>query len=747
MFKKKILSILWVSTILLGSLSTHTLATTTQSVGLLKQQVWNLNFLPASINYTPKKPSLTKRTLKKIEKNYLMFKKSGDTQWMSIMKKLEKKIQKLKPESNRKDHMMMEKYNLYLSVIYLKNTDKNYNIFTKILDKKLENKSWDQRLSYLNDIVEKINLIISKIDKKDSKKNIVDFLYNIRMYAVYLWWENTWRLYNPNRIKITSSEEDKSFIEDKFTAIQKNLYTNIENSIKENELFKKMKYIQTWNIKWSYSIDSNSGTVSKNNKWSINIENYSIRTDIYDSEIKSEISWEIDNNWEELKYKMLFEYLTDWYAQYFKVSDLKIEWKTSSPTLWGMIDWLRKIAKMNSFVIKDKPNTLAGNAAKMIKGMFSWKIKSAFEKSWFEPYKVVWNKYYLIPARYICENIMSYSNQKCGESVYRDFIEDTSENIDIYYDSSKNHITIKSKNSKELKTAYIKIQLSKNEITGIDVDFTTVENYFTRIKFLDWKKLNLSYKDDYHHAYFKSELDSKNRFMKIDSKINILSNSKYNQVFSMSLNNKKLRWKFDFSPVSWKFEGSTDSENILDTFKSDIEINAIPENKITIKLNIKKNEWEFNLNAWAFWNIDLKYALENKQIKKLSFNSKVQYRPVWLLIDAKLDMNNWKIKWDANILMLAGTAKIDIDWTYDESKSKTETKLEIKSWKQEIKYEIKVSKSKDWENEKFDIEVEWKLASEDKDIWKIKADLSWDFKTKYWNPGKIELPKEFKIIR
>lgn len=672
-----------------------------------------------------------------IAKNYKIYEKNNNSQWIQTMQNLAKQINNL--QQNEESQEKLSNYLEILSIIYLQNTDSNYKAFTLIIDKKLSGKTNDQQEQYLYDIGRKVHNL--KIEIKKNNEELHKLLDNIGKYIVY----KKKQVEYANRFKLEISSQDAKPVKDKIVKIQKSLYDTLHQVFTDEEFVNASKYTQNWNMNWSYDIII-PDDMSRNIQWTFKAKDLSISKELYNWKLKWAINWTLKTAIDDLNYKFIIDFITDSNDSFFKISDLELNWKKSE-WLSSFTDKLQHFSNLDSFVkFKNESYNRGFNPSSLVTNLMKTNLEWLFSQAWLEPYKKDWNKYYLIISRHFCDSMAQITNGSCSDKDYDEAVKNMTRDADFYYDASAHYFALEPKDKKYFKNFDFKIYISDNKITKINIDVVPAEiDGAFRFNFNNQENLNFSFKnEDWQNILninFESELDANNNFKEIQASAN---ESKYgNEVlnFAMSLKDQKFEWKFAMNLVSFNFDWTTDDSNNIETLNYNASLKLFPKNKTTISWNFVKNQnGALNLDTEEYWKLNITYSLNNGLVNDFTLFSNLKYN--WMALDADVKLKNTKISWYANLSFFMNTLKVDFDWTYDYKGLKLKTTIKAPS----ALYTINIEQQTIWNKTNFKVDFDLKDKGQWKTEWTLKFNVFWDYTSFPWVAEKITIPTKFKEL-
>lgn len=517
----------------------------------------------------------------------------------------------------------------------------------------------------------------------------------------------------------TISETDKKIIEDKIVKLQLNILekwaTVIESITQEFENISN--YEETWDFEMAVNLDYESLWEFK---WNLKINDYSSKTSGFDTQLKWEIEAFINAlpKWEKeikLKLNSMIDFISkDWniYLLLEKFNILEQEWVDE---IKGFLNKAKEISQKNKYIKYSDSETQAGmNALKLLNPTnLVTEYKAVLSKPLVSAYKKQWDRYYLMPTKYACDEFKKLSNKldplnpsTCTESQYKSLVKDINNAWNFYAEILDNGKT---------KIGFIwnkKIWIQKNELSIIFDDSKIIElnyvidwwiqwiltlNYingdYLNLKFNSGKDVNLS---------FKSELNTKNKFEKIDFSFD--SNNSYEKYNGkLSLENNIINWSFLFGnsnlseKLSWIIKWKTNSND--DLSELDITYKWTEDNKeflnwsislwnskvmfknnyetennksdILISADLDKNylpiNWKIKINAYQKWG-EYDYNTD-KYIYDKNFSE---------VLKINIDINNKVIIWTTSISdKWEQIISINHSWNYDLNKFKLNNKFKI----------------------------------------------------------------------
>lgn len=530
--------------------------------------------------------------------------------------------------------------------------------YIEIVDKFIEtNKNNEEKLE---EIYNKINPLLegSQIEKTETL-NIIKYMNARVTISLIDLYESKVEATVETIIESNStiSDSDKKIIEDKIIELQLNALDKsiglVENLTKEFENLSN--YEETWDFEIDLNIDHDSIWTFE---WNVKINDYTSKNSGFDSQLKWEVEALINAlpNWEEeikLQLNTMIDFISkDWnmYLLLEKFEILQDEWVEE---IQEFLDKAVKIAAENKYIKYSDPQTQA--SLDILKTLNPTNIINDSKRVLSEPlitaYKKEWEKYYLIPTKYACDEFKKLSNKfdpfnsdSCSENQYKDLVSEVLESWTFYAEMLNNNKT---------KIGYIwnkELWLEKNEwylifdesgISEFNYEIDAGTDWWLLLEFISESKLNFTFEVmDEIMIKLTSELSSKNKFEKIDFMLN--ADNYYETIDAkLTLNDNKINW--DINSIS-NYDNNTFTANI--TWKTS------RKNELTdLAIVYKWSDWdEENLNwSLSFWNS--KVYFEN--------NYEWYWNKSEILISATLDQDYLPINWKSSINMQSKW------WTYD----------------------------------------------------------------------------------
>ena len=548
--------------------------------------------------------------------------------------------------------MQQEQKDLTLSKHKLKKI-KNWEKYIKNIDDLISKYKDDEKI--LKKLEKRINLIKPKLEKRndlESKKlihiiNYLEIKVNISL--------NSELLIEKKIIEMTKSllsDEEQENIQDEIMKFQLNIFKNWESILQNliNEFDKLLNYEEKGDFKLRLDIDNENIWKIKANLNLLNYKNRQSGIDNHllwdlDSSLYFKPKWEEDF---ELKINTFVDYISKNENIYFLLDKLNLTTWTKNETILEFFLKIQELVIQNKYIkIEDKNRK---NLFELVENFNLKKIFGDWGKlssgSFFKAYKKDGERYFLIPTKYACDTIKYLMNKfdplnwkKCSEWQYEDLlIEMTKLNWELYielWENTKLWLNIENENIK-LKSHIIFSKTSLEELLieikpNTKTPLLSEENILVLLDLNYQKNKQLNILVNFPYTVFDktliynfkilSFLDKNNRFsfMDFSSKIGNFDSK-------LKLENKSIRGDFnyvfkdddwnEFEEIKWTIIWGTDQNNKI----KDISIDF---------------EWEDLNTRSKFLNVILNYNLGK-------FDTKFYRAYNWLLIDLKFNWN-WNV--------------------------------------------------------------------------------------------------------
>lgn len=250
---------------------------------------------------------------------------------------------------------------------------------------------------------------------------------------------------------------------------------------------------------WNTSIDASYETswdYAMNIKSKIDLKDYTVNSIFFDSQIKWNLSWNIEGGamWITAKIDLntFFDFINKDWVYYFNLKNLDIKWLESNPLFSQantMIEGFKEKFKDGSYYFyKDESFDMK---------KFSYmNLKERTKKSFFKVKNKIDDKYYIEPSMDFCNFINYISNEKdCTKEEYDDMLKEYNESVESYINYSMFWEKYLSISSKENKENSLKIYFGTTNIEKITFDLK--EDWFVwNIIFVNWKSFDINFWDE-----------------------------------------------------------------------------------------------------------------------------------------------------------------------------------------------------------------------------------------------------------
>lgn len=545
---------------------------------------------------------------------------------------------------------------------------KKWQQYVKAIDAFIEaNKDNEKKLLEINSRL--IDLVYSWTLKNDDLWNTIRYL-NAKVNVAVLNIEdnkiNT--ILNP-----TISKSDKKIANDRIIKLQSNLAnsskTLIEKFTKEFENINN--YSETWNIKISLDID-------EKNLWKINssieLNNYEATANNFDSQLKWQLKAIVNAipAWQdEVKFELntFIDFITKDWNIYLLLKNLNIlNDKWIEEVKWFLAEF-EKLAKENKYIMyEDNNSKMSLELLKSINPTNIWAdINKALSKPLFEAYKKEWNKYYIKPTKYSCDQIKELESRfdplywkECSESQYKNMLKDFNnlwsiyliidwENNTLWFDGKKDSQIEKNSwsitfNNKEILSANYEIIPNQKRYPDehLKANYTNRNNIKVEFYADSWEldtKLNI-------------KLDSNNIINSIDLKSKIYDS---NLVSNISMSNQNINWKTTFSEkwekifevdTIWKYSKETLELNnkfsVVNIYEDQIK-KARDASRITDLMMLRSSIEQYYQDNWEYPNTIEKLTINNPYIYEVPndplWNIEINWCKFWYYYEVWKDKN------------------------------------------------------------------------------------------------------------
>lgn len=558
------------------------------------------------------------------------------------------------------------------------------DLFLNNYYKKLDNLTLSDKVSTLKKLKVKIDLAINK-EKKKSKKEVLKYISS-KINNELSSYEAQKKFSASN---LTNDEIKK--VEENLVNLQMLFFNQLDKNINnfKKDYLKMTNYNEIWNSQTSFKLKKEWMWEMNFNLW---LTNYEINQNIFDQSIKSWVNLEwnyslITWTWN-ISLDTIAEFISKDWEFYLALNNLKYDSKNKE-VLANLDKYLTEF-KSNKFVkfySDEESKKIYEYMKKISLNEVMDSTKSTLNKSIFTPYKKEWNKYYLIPSKDFCKEVVSQSNSfltktlaidsnnECTNYAYWKMLKDFTNNWEMYIELWTNNNLVydyKYDNS----NINLSVNYNKDLLNSLKLVWVENKNEVINIDYLNNNKLDIILVFDKNNKFdFKSTIEN-NNFK------SILSNLNLDNPFV------KLNWKFELkdSKFAWKYLWSTKDDN---KWKIDLSINWDKENlnsklllnskefNLVWDLNKVKNIWKINLKfdadlIWE-WKLDniftysWDYKIEDKYFElKSKYNTNlmmVKYNgDLNLTVDQKSSKNDWYLfftinEWKNNLLELKSENK------------------------------------------------------------------------------------------
>jgi len=558
------------------------------------------------------------------------------------------------------------------------------DLFLNNYYKKLDNLSLSDKVTTLKKLKIKIDLTTNK-EKKKSKKEVLKYISS-KINNEISSYEAQKKFSASN---LTNDEIKK--VEENLVSLQMLFFNQLDKNINtfKKDYLKMTNYNEIWNSQTSFKLKKEWMWEMNLNLW---LKNYEINQNIFDQSIKSWVNLEwnyslITWTWN-INLDTIAEFISKDWEFYLALNNLKYDSKNKE--ILANLDKYLNEFKSNKFVkfYSDEESKKVYEYMKKISlNEVMNSTKTTLNKSIFTPYKKEWNKYYLIPSKDFCKEVISQSNSfltktlaidsnnECTNYAYWKMLKDFTNNWEMYIELWTNNNLVY---NYKYDNSNINLNLNYNKDLLNSLKLVWIENKVEviNIDYLNNNKLDIVLLFDKNNKFdFKSTIENSN-FKSILSNLN-LDNSFV-----------KLNWKFELkdSKFAWKYLWTTKDNN---KWKVDLSLNWDKENlnwKVLINtkdfnlvwdLNKLKNIWKVNIKfdadlmwEWKLANVftySWDYKIEDKYFElKSKYDSTlmmVKYNgDLNLTVDQKNSKNDWYLlftinEWKNNLLELKSENK------------------------------------------------------------------------------------------
>lgn len=558
------------------------------------------------------------------------------------------------------------------------------DLFLNNYYKKLDNLSLSDKVTTLKKLKIKIDLTTNK-EKKKSKKEVLKYISS-KINNEISSYEAQKKFSASN---LTNDEIKK--VEENLVSLQMLFFNQLDKNINtfKKDYLKMTNYNEIWNSQTSFKLKKEWMWEMNLNLW---LKNYEINQNIFDQSIKSWVNLEwnyslITWTWN-INLDTIAEFISKDWEFYLALNNLKYDSKNKE--ILANLDKYLNEFKSNKFVkfYSDEESKKVYEYMKKISlNEVMNSTKTTLNKSIFTPYKKEWNKYYLIPSKDFCKEVISQSNSfltktlaidsnnECTNYAYWKMLKDFTNNWEMYIELWTNNNLVY---NYKYDNSNINLNLNYNKDLLNSLKLVWIENKVEviNIDYLNNNKLDIVLVFDKNNKFdFKSTIENSN-FKSILSNLN-LDNSFV-----------KLNWKFELkdSKFAWKYLWTTKDNN---KWKVDLSLNWDKENlnwKVLINtkdfnlvwdLNKLKNIWKVNIKfdadlmwEWKLANVftySWDYKIEDKYFElKSKYDSTlmmVKYNgDLNLTVDQKNSKNDWYLlftinEWKNNLLELKSENK------------------------------------------------------------------------------------------
>jgi len=449
-------------------------------------------------------------------------------------------------------------------------------------------------------------------------------------------------------LKPNISESDKKIANERILKLQSNLAnsskTLIEKFTKEFESINN--YSETWNIKISLEFD-------EKNIWKVNssieLNNYEAIANNFDSQLKWQLKAIVDAMpvWQEqVKFELntFVDFISKDWNIYLLLKNLNIlNDKWIEEVKW-FINEFEKIAKENKYIVyKDNNTEMSIELLKSLNPVTIWNdINKALSEPLFEAYKKDWNKYYIKPTKYSCDQIKELESRfdpfywkECSESQYKDMLKDFNNLWSIYLiiDWENNTIWFEGIKDSQIEKNSWYITFNDKEILSASYEIIPNQdiypNEFFKINFLNKSIFNIDFYADSWEMDTKLniKLDSNNLINTFNLKSKIYDT---NLISNINIINQNISWKTTLSEkqetifeveTNWKY--TKDTLELNNKFSiNDKNLSNYLWNNLTWNLNIKTDVSSWKNNFYIIFDVIsnnsklLKFEIDSKATRK-----------------------------------------------------------------------------------------------------------------------------------
>lgn len=252
------------------------------------------------------------------------------------------------------------------------------------------------------------------------------------------------------------SNAGKELVNEKILELQHHILNNFEEKIKKisEEFEKNMNVKESWDM-----IINMEANISKDESFKTDIElkNYDVYTNWFDSEFKSNLNVLFEtltketNNDIRLQFEWLLEMITKEWNIYFLLRDANILSSKNVEQAKEIFEKIKDLAIKNQYLkIEDQSSQMLFDIMKAFDyNTIINDVRETLKQPLIEAYKKEWDKYYLRPTKYSCDTFKKTISKfdplywdSCSTAQYKTMLEDFINIWDFYIILDENTTTI-----------------------------------------------------------------------------------------------------------------------------------------------------------------------------------------------------------------------------------------------------------------------------------------------------------------
>ncbi|MEF2175115.1 MAG: hypothetical protein V3575_01480 [Candidatus Absconditabacteria bacterium] len=279
--------------------------------------------------------------------------------------------------------------------------------FEKSLDKRLSKLSTEEKIDKINDLDEKMDLILDKVYSSSNKNAYyyLDILYSFKDLLDEQRTEIKMETIKDKLENINLSEQERADFKKAMLDLQSIVNGKIQNTFAKSyfESLKQLKLQDEGEMSLSAGLKQSILGIPMSYGFKLDLTDYSSFADFIDSKIDGKLSGEVTvkdgTNDMDIKYSMMFSMIQKNLMKYYKISDLETTGGESNPTFGKIVELLELIEKKGKYVMLEEESQINMVALSNVFSMFTASgLNSIAKQDLIIPLKKVDNKIYFIPS-------------------------------------------------------------------------------------------------------------------------------------------------------------------------------------------------------------------------------------------------------------------------------------------------------------------------------------------------------------